>query len=127
MGKQTSLSRRERQIMDIIFRMGKATVTEVLNAMTDPPDRSSVRTLMRILEEKGHLKHRKNGQEYIYRPTAGRKQVGRSALQRVISTFFDDSFDQAVAAHLSDPNAKLTNQQRRRLTDLINEAKQQEK
>ncbi len=127
MGEHSNLSRRERQIMDIIFPLGQATVSQVVEAMVDAPTRTSVRTLMRILEDKGHLKHRKNGREYVYRPTRARKRAGRSALQRVISTFFDGSFEQAAAAHLSDPDAKLTEQQRRRLTDLIDEAKEQEK
>ncbi len=127
MGEHSDLSRRERQIMDIVFRLGRATVSEVINAMADAPTRTSVRTLMRILEDKGHLRHRKNGREYVYQPTKARKRAGRSALQRVISTFFDGSLEQAVAAHLSDPRAKLTPRQRRRLADLIREAREQEK
>ena len=127
MGEHSDLSRRERQIMDIVFRLGRATVSEVIDAMADAPTRTSVRTLMRILEDKGHLRHRKNGREYVYQPTKARKRAGRSALQRVISTFFDGSLEQAVAAHLSDPSAKLTAQQRRRLADLIREAREQEK
>lgn len=127
MDKHSDLSRRERQIMDIIFPLGQATVSEVVDAMVDAPTRTSVRTLMGILEDKGHLKHFKSGREYVYRPTKARKRAGRSALQRVISTFFDGSLEQAVAAHLSDPGAKLTEQQRRRLADLIRQAKEQEK
>ncbi|MHC4984713.1 MAG: BlaI/MecI/CopY family transcriptional regulator, partial [Planctomycetota bacterium] len=86
MAEHSDLSRRERQIMDIVFRLGKATVSDVIDAMADAPTRTSVRTLMRILEDKGHLKHRKNGRAYVYQPTTARKQVGRSALRRVIST-----------------------------------------
>ena len=125
MVKHSDLSRRERQIMDIVFRLGQATVTDVCGAMADAPTRTSVRTLMGILEDKGHLKHRKNGRAYVYQPTTPRKQVGRSALRRVISTFFDGSLEQAVAAHLSDPNVRLTPQQRQRLADLIRQAKEQ--
>jgi predicted transcriptional regulator len=124
MAEHSDLSRRERQIMDIVFRLGKATVSDVIDAMADAPTRTSVRTLMRILEDKGHLKHRKNGRAYVYQPTTARKQVGRSALRRVISTFFDGSLEQAVAAHLSDPGAKLTAEQRRRLADLIRQARE---
>ena len=127
MAEHSHLSRRERQIMDIVFRLGQATVSDVIAAMADAPTRTSVRTLMRILEDKGHLKHRKNGRAYVYQPTQARKRVGRSALQRVISTFFDGSLEQAVAAHLSDPSAKLTAQQRRRLADLIRQAREQGK
>lgn len=126
MAEHSHLSRRERQIMDIVFRLGQATVSDVIGAMADAPTRTSVRTLMRILEDKGHLKHRKSGRAYVYQPTQARQRVGRSALRRVISTFFDGSLEQAVAAHLSDPGVKLTAEQRRRLADLIRQARERE-
>lgn len=127
MGKQPELSRRERQIMDIVFRLGEATISEVVETMPDAPNRTSVRTLMRILEEKGHLKHREQGRSFIYRPTETRKRAGKSAMRRVLSTFFEGSLEHAVAAHLSDPNSKLTAEQERRLVDLIRESREEGK
>ena len=88
-----NLSRREREIMDIIYAQGQATVTLIMPGMPDPPTRTAVRTLVRILEEKGHLKHFKSGREFVYQPTRPRGRAGQSALQRVVSTFFDGSLD----------------------------------
>ena len=82
---QAKLSRRERQIMDIVFAQGEATVNAVMSAMEDPPTRSAVRTMLRILEEKGHLLHRKAGREFVYRPTQERKHAGLTALQRAVT------------------------------------------
>ena len=108
MDEQTRLSRRERQIMDIVYTLGKASVTEVLGHLPDPPTRMSVRTTMRILEEKGHLKHTKRSREFIYQPTRRRRRVGQSALRRVLETFFDGSLEQAVAASfVRSPDGRL--------------------
>src|SRR4051794_39502631 len=98
-GAEERLSRRERQIMDIIYGRGEATAAEVLAAMADPPTRTAVRTLLRILEEKGHLTHVKDGLTHVYRPSRPRGRVGRSALRSVLHTFFDGSLEKAVAAH----------------------------
>src|SRR4051794_6828709 len=115
------LSKRERQIMDVIYARSEATVSQVMAGIPDPPMRGALRTLLRILENKGHLTHRKQGREFIYRPTQARGQAGRSALGRVLDVFFGGSLENAVAAHLSDPRraAKLTPQELRRLSDLI--------
>src|SRR5215831_1611521 len=125
MADTTQLSKRERQIMDVVYAHGEATVTQVLAGMPDPPMRGALRTLVRILERKGHLTHRVQGREFIYRPTKPRGQAGRSALGRVLDVFFNGSLENAVAAHLSDPRraAKLTSEELQRLSDLIEHAK----
>ena len=122
MDQHSQLSRRERQIMDIVYTRGEASATHVLNDMPDPPSRASVRTMLRILEDKGHLRHHKNGREFIYQPTRPRQRAGQSALRRVLSTFFDNSLEQAVAAHLSDSAADLSTDQLDRLANLIRNA-----
>src|SRR3954469_8870767 len=102
------LSRRERQIMDVVYRLGQATAVEVLAGLPDPPSKTAVRTLLRILEEKGHLTHRQEGLAYVYLPSRPREQAGRSALRRVLQTFFEGSLEKAVAAHLGDSAADLS-------------------
>ena len=121
------LSKRERQIMDAVYARGEATVAEVIARIPDPPAAGALRTLLRILERKGHLTHRKRGREFVYRPTQARAQAGRSALGRVLDVFFGGSIGDAVAAHLSDPRrtAKLTGEELRRLSDLIDKARTQ--
>ncbi len=126
MENQEALSRRERQIMDVVYALGGATVTEVWQALSDPPSRTSVRTLLRILEEKGHLRHRKQGREFVYRPVRARSKVGRSALRRVLETFFDGSLERAVAAHLSDPSTQLSDEEAERLAALVRQSQLEE-
>jgi BlaI family penicillinase repressor len=123
MDEQTQLSRRERQIMDIIYARGEASASEVLKDIPDPPTRTAVRTMLRILEEKGHLKHRKEGRQFVYRPIRARRRAGQSAMQRVLSTFFDGSLEKAVAAHITDPGAKLSPEELKRLGELIQQAR----
>ena len=117
------LSRRERQIMDVIYARGAATAAEVLEGLPDPPSKTAVRTLLRILEEKGHLKHVQQGREYVYQPSRPRLRAGRSAFQRVLQTFFDGSTEQAVAALLDLSAAKLSDADLDRLGELIDQAK----
>jgi predicted transcriptional regulator len=117
------LSRRERQIMDIIYAQGGATAVEVVRSLPDPPSKTAIRTLLRILEEKGHLKHIERGREYVYQPTQPRLRAGRSAFQRVLQTFFDGSLEKAVAAHLADSSANLATEELQRLADLIQQAR----
>ena len=119
------LSRRERQLMDIVFAQGEATALEVLERLPDPPSRTAVRTLLRILEEKGHLRHFQRGREFVYRPTQPRLRAGRSAFQRVLQTFFEGSLERAVAAHLADSSADLTEEELKRLARLIGKARNQ--
>lgn len=124
---EASLSKRERQIMDVVYRLGEATATDVVREMADPPSRTAVRTLLRILEEKGHLQHRAEGQTYVYSPCHPREQVGRSAFHRVLDTFFDGSLEKAVAAHLGDEGTDLTPEELSRLVKLINQARKKGK
>ena len=97
---QQNLTRRERQIMDVVYARGRATVAEVLEGMADAPSYSSVRTLLRLLEEKGQLRHEQDGPRYVYVPVVAREKARRSALRNVLTTFFDGSTEDAVAALL---------------------------
>ena len=126
MSELIHLSRRERQIMEIVYAKGEATATDVLENLHEAPTRTAVRTLLRILEDKGHVKHRKRGREFIFYPTRQRERAGKSAFQRVLETFFDGSLEKAVAAHLADPNTEIPPDELRRLAALISEAKRQE-
>jgi predicted transcriptional regulator len=126
MDEQSQLSRRERQIMSIVYTRGEASVTEVWQALADRPSRTAVRTLLRILEEKGHLRHAKRGREFIYTPVRPRGDVGQSALKGVLTTFFDGSLEKAVAAHLSEPGIEISDEELRRLDRLIREAREKE-
>jgi BlaI family transcriptional regulator, penicillinase repressor len=119
-----SLSRRERQIMDIIYARGEASALEVHGDLPDAPSNTAVRTLLRILETKGHLKHRVEGVKYVYRPSRPRGRAGRSALRRVLQTFFEGSLEKAVAAHLGDPAAGLSEVELERLAEIIRQARQ---
>jgi predicted transcriptional regulator len=121
MADPVQLSKRERQIMDVVYARSEASVSQILEGIPDPPMRGALRTLLRILENKGHLTHRKHGREFIYRPTQNRAHAARSALGRVLDVFFGGSLEDAVAAHLSDPRraAKITPDELRRLSDLI--------
>ena len=123
MADPAKLSRRERQIMEVVYARGSATANDVLADIPDPPTRTSVRTILRILESKGHLKHTTEGREFVYRPVAARDKVGKSALQSVLRAFFGDSPAKALAAYLADPEAKLSPKEARELKDLIDEAR----
>ena len=117
------LSRRERQIMDVVYHRGGATATEVYDEMPDAPTRTAVRTFLRILEEKGYVEHKKVGREFVYRPTRPRGIEGRSALRHVLQTFFDGSLERAVGAYLHGPGAKPDAEELKRIAALIKEAK----
>ena len=123
MDRQTELSRRERQIMDVVYARGEATAAQVGEGLADPPSRTAVRTLLRILEGKGHLKHRREGRQFVYQPTRSRGRAGRSALRRVVDVFFEGSLPGALAAYLSSPGGELTEEERRRLAELIDQAR----
>jgi len=124
MEESRELSKRERQIMDVIFAAGgEASASDVLARLSDPPTRTAVRTFLTILEQKGHLSHRKSGREFVYRPTQPRRRVGQSAMRRVLDVFFDGSLEKAVAAHLAEPGAKLSAEEAKRLSDLIKQAR----
>ena len=120
---QVTLSRRERQIMNIIYANGSATAAEVLENLPDPPSYSAVRALLKVLEVKGHLKHRQDGPRYLFSPRVSREKAKRSAVQQLLQTFFDGSAEQAVATLLDVSRSDLSDNELDRLTHLINEAK----
>lgn len=121
--EHATLSRRERQIMDILYRRGRATAAEVLEEMPDPPSYSAVRAKLRVLEDKGHIKHQEEDLKYVYRPVLAPEKAKRSALQHMLDTFFDRSVEQAVAALLDHSAARLSREELNRLSRLIEEAK----
>ena len=117
------LSRRERQIMDVVFRLGKATAAEILAGIPDPPTGDAIRRLIRILEEKGFLHHVADGPRHVYFPTVKPEQARRSALDHVVQTHFRGSVSQAITALLESSAEELTEQDLERITALIDEAK----
>jgi predicted transcriptional regulator len=117
------LSRRERQIMDIIYKLGQATAAEVLENMPDPPSYSAVRAMLRLLEEKGYLKHDTDGPRYVFVPTLNREKARKSAMQQMLHTFFDDSTEEAVATLLNMSRATLSTDELDRLSRMIEEAR----
>ncbi len=121
----TGLSRRERQIMDIVYRRGQATASEVLADMPDPPTYSAVRAMLRLLEEKGHLTHEEEGLRYVYQPTVSIAQAQKSALSHMMNTFFEGSTPQVVAALLELPDAHLSQNDLERLSQMIEQARQE--
>ena len=120
-----SLSRRERQVLDVLHRLGRASAADVRDALADPPSDSAVRTHLRILEEKGHIRHEQDGPRYIYLPVQPREEAGLSALRHLTKTFFDDAPPRAVAALLDDASADLSDADLDRLDDLIQRARAQ--
>lgn len=119
---QRDLTRRERQIMDVVYARGRATVAEVLEGLPDPPGYSSVRTLLRLLEEKGRLRHEEDGPRYVYIPTVPREKARRSALRNVIQTFFDGSTEDAMAALLDLHDLRRKPLELERIKALIDKA-----
>src|SRR5262245_18018919 len=121
-GKPT-LTRREREIMDILYRRGRATAQEVLEDLAEPPSYSAVRALLRLLEERGHVKHTEDGQRYIYAPAVARGNARKNALAHLVTTFFAGSVQQAVATLLDSSRPKLSREELDRLSNLIDCAK----
>jgi predicted transcriptional regulator len=115
----TVLTRRERQIMDILFRRGRATAAEVMEDLPGEPSYSTVRTQLRVLEEKGHVRHEEDGVRFIYMAAVARHAARKSALRHLIETFFDGSSEKAVAALLGGEGSKLSDEQLDRIADLI--------
>jgi BlaI family transcriptional regulator, penicillinase repressor len=122
---QTNLSRRERQIMDILHRRGPATAAEIHESMPDAPSYSAVRATLRILEDKGHLRHETQDVRYIYLPTMPPEKAKRSAVKHLLATFFNGSAEQAVASLLDGSAAKLSKEELDRLSKLIDEARKE--
>jgi len=123
--RPTQLSRRERQIMDVVYERGRATVAEVLARLPDPPSYSAVRALLRVLEEKGHLRHVQDGPRYVFLPTVPRERARRSALDHLLTTFFDGSAENAVAALLDLKATQLDEGDYERLAAMIERARRE--
>ena len=122
-----NLSRRERQIMDIVYARGSASAFDIQDALPDPPGYSTVRTLLRILETKGHLRHTKQGMSFLYSPTQPAHQAAPSALAQVVQTFFAGSIERVVATLLSSKDVQLTPEELDRISTLVEQAKQADK
>ncbi len=125
MSLEHHLSRRERQIMDILHARQSATASEVRAALPDAPSNSAVRTFLRILEEKGHIKHHQDGARFVYAPRVSPKAARQSALQRVVSTFFQGSTSQAMAALLENSDTRMSDEEWKNLQKLINQARKE--
>ena len=119
----TALSRRERQIMDILFRQGRATAADVMGELPNEPSYSTVRTQLRVLEQKGQVRHEDDGVRFVYMPVVARHAARKSALRHVVETFFDGSPEKAVAALLGSDGAKLSGEQLDRIATLIDKAR----
>lgn len=119
-----NLSRRERQIMTVLFREGLASVAHIARELPDPPSHTAIRTMLRILEEKGYVKRQRDGRRHLYRAAMSRTKAARAALSSLLGTFFGGSLRDAVAAHLSDPATELEPAELERLRQLINEARE---
>lgn len=123
--KHLQLGRRERQIMDVIYRRGRASVTEVLAELTDPPSYSAVRGMLGLLEDKGYLRHEQEGLKYVYLPADDTRQVRANALKHMVKTFFGGSPEQAVAALLEMSDSTLSSKDKQYLSQLIKKAQQE--
>jgi len=123
--QHSSLARRERQIMDILYRLGKATAGDVMAALPGEPNSSTVRTQLRVLEEKGHVRHEEHGLRYVYEPAVPRGAARKSALRHVVDTFFDGSAEQTVAALLGGERSRLSADELDRIAELIAKARKE--
>jgi BlaI family transcriptional regulator, penicillinase repressor len=117
------LTKRERQIMDALYRLGRATAAEIMGAVPRAPGNSTVRTQLRVLEAKGHVKHEEQGLRYVYMPTVPRHSARRSALKHLVDTFFDGSSGKAVAALLGGEASRLTDEDLQRIDELLKTAR----
>src|SRR6266436_2927868 len=123
--KPNALTRRERQIMDVLYKQERATVAEVLNNLADQPSYSTVRAQLRMLEEKGHVRHEEHGLRYVYVPTVPRDVARRSALRHLVETFFDGSSEKVVAALLGGEVARISPEEPDRLARLISKGRKE--
>ena len=121
----STLTRRERQIMDILYRIGRATVSEVMAELSGSPNYSTVRTQLRVLETKGHVRHEEHGLRYVYIPTTPRHSVRQSALKHLMETFFEGSVEKMLSTLLGNEGTKLSNEDLDRLADLIAKARRE--
>jgi predicted transcriptional regulator len=120
-----ALTRRERQIMDILYRRGRATAAEVMDEMTGDPHSSTVRTQLRVLEEKGHVRHEEQGLRYVYTPAVPRRSARKSALKHLVDTFYDGSPEQVVAALLGGDTSRLSDDDLARIEELVAKARKE--
>ena len=125
--KPDPLTRREREIMDILHRRGRATAHEVLADLADPPGYSAVRTFLRLLEEGGHVRHELEGKSYVYTPTVARRDAQRSAINHLVETFFDGSVEEAVATLVESSKTRLSQGELERIAALVAKAKKEGK
>jgi len=125
MKKPDPLTRREREIMDILHRRGRATAHEVMADLADPPSYSAVRTFLRLLEERGHVRHEQDGPRYVYTPTVARREAQRSAITHLVDTFFAGSVEDAVATLVESSKPKLSAQELERIAALVAKAKKE--
>ena len=116
------LSRREREVMDVLYRLGEATVAEVMEELVDPPTYSAVRSVVRILENKGHIAHREDGPRYVYAPAVKREKARRAALDQLVDTFFEGSSEQALVALLRRSDLDMSESQIERLAKAVRKA-----
>lgn len=119
------VGRRERQIMEVVYARGQASVAEVLAALPDPPSYSAVRAMLNMLEEKGHLRHKEQGRKFIYLPTVPRAQASRSAIKNLLQTFFGGSVSEAVASMIELDRKQLSDEDLERLARLIEDARKE--
>ena len=119
----TALTRRERHIMDILFRLGRATAEDVMHALSGNPSYSTVRTQLRVLEQKGYVRHDEHGRRFVYEPAVARRSARKSALRHVVDTFFDGSVEKVVAALLGGDAARMSDDELNRIAELIKKAK----
>tara|TARA_R110002049_G_scaffold4601_5_gene32261 strand:- start:371551 stop:371922 length:372 start_codon:yes stop_codon:yes gene_type:complete len=115
------LTRRERQVLEVVYQLGESTANDIVAAMPDDLANATVRTQLRSLEEKGEVTHKSEGKRYVYRPTASRKSAATRALRKVLDIFFGGSVEDALAAHLADPKTKLADEEIKRLRELLSE------
>ena len=125
--KEIHLSRRERQIMDVIYARGHATAMEIIQEVPDPPSYSAIRALLAILERKGHVKHTRDGAKFVYAPIRARHHAARSAVKRLLQTFFEGSAEKAMAALLDSADAKFSDEELQRMSKLIDTARKEKR
>ena len=121
----SNLSRRERQIMDILYRVDEASAADVMEQLPSPPGYSAVRAMLSVLEKKGHILHRKQGPRYVFRPVVPHEQATKSAVKHLLNTFFDGSMEEAVAALISAKGSNLSDEELERITRLIENARKE--
>jgi predicted transcriptional regulator len=124
-GKKDGFSRREREIMDALYKLGKASAAQIQAALPDPPTTTAIRTLLTILEKKGHIRHKVDGPRYVYEPRVAREKMAQRAVKSVLQTFFGNSVEGVVAALLNQQDKKLSREELDRLARLIEKAREE--